>query len=159
MVSAALDGKEGTGQTTLPGFSGSRLVAYSSVPDLGWAVLVQDPISSLDNPIGTLTLHLALIDAVVVLIAVVTAVLLARLLGQLAKERDEASAVLASVGEGVAIVDQSGKVIRTNPALERLSGHTSASAKDLSWTEAFPFTDERHRELEWSESVVARCDV
>ena len=157
MVSGALHRREGTGQTTLPGFSGSRLVAYSPVSDLGWAVLVQDPMSSLDNPIGALTLHLVLIDALVLLIAVVTAVLLARLFGQLAKERDEASAVLASVGEGVAIVDQSGKVIRTNPALERLSGHTSVSAKDLPWTEVFPFTDERLREVQWSESVVARA--
>jgi two-component system phosphate regulon sensor histidine kinase PhoR len=156
-VADALRGKEGTGQESLPGFSGSRLVAYSPVGDLGWAVVVQQPMSSLDNPIATLTLHLALIDLLVVLIAVVTAVLLARLLGQLAKERDEASAVLASVGEGVAIVDQAGKVVRLNPALEKLSGHTGESARDLPWTEAFPFTDERNQELAWSDSVVARA--
>jgi PAS domain S-box-containing protein len=156
-VADALSGKEGTGQESLPGFSGSRLVAYSPVGDLGWAVVVEQPMSSLDNPIATLTLHLALIDLLVVLIAVVTAVLLARLLGQLAKERDEASAVLASVGEGVAIVDPAGKVVRLNPALEKLSGHTGESARDLPWTEAFPFTDERNQKLAWSDSVVARA--
>ena len=104
-ASKALHGGQGTGTATLPGFSGSRLVAYSSVPRLGWGILVQQPMSSLDTPIATLTVHLALIDALVVLIAVVTAFLLARLLGQLGKERDEASAVMASVGEGVATVD------------------------------------------------------
>ena len=157
VVADALSGKEGTGQESLPGFSGSRLVAYSPVGDLGWAVVVEQPMSSLDNPIATLTLHLALIDLLVVLIAVVTAVLLARLLGQLAKERDEASAVLASVGEGVAIVDAAGKVVRLNPALEKLSGHTGESARDLPWTEAFPFTDERNQKLAWPDSVVARA--
>jgi two-component system phosphate regulon sensor histidine kinase PhoR len=156
-IADALRGKEGTGQESLPGFSGSRLVAYSPVGDLGWAVVVEQPMSSLDNPIATLTLHLALIDLLVVLIAVVTAVLLARLLGQLARERDEASAVLSSVGEGVAIVDPAGKVVRLNPALEKLSGHTGASARDLPWTEAFPFTDDRNQELAWSDSVVARA--
>jgi two-component system phosphate regulon sensor histidine kinase PhoR len=44
-----------------------------------------------------------------------------------------------------------------NPALEKLSGRTSDSAKDLPWTEAFPFADERNKKLVWSDSVVARA--
>jgi len=153
----ALHGAEGTGTATLPGFSGNRLVAYTPVLGLGWGILVEQPMSALNDPIGTLTVHLALIDALVVLIAVVTAVVLARLLGQLAKERDEAAAVMASVGEGVATVDAAGRVVRLNPALERLSGHTTASARGLQWTEVLPFVDDRRQALAWSDSVVARA--
>ncbi len=153
----ALHGFEGTGTANLPGFSGNRLVAYTPVPDLGWGIVVEQPMSSLNDPIATLTGHLALIDALVVLIAVVTAVLLARLLGQLAKERDEAAAVMASVGEGVATVDSAGRVVRLNPALERLSGHTTHSARGLHWVDVFPFVDERKKALAWEDSVVARA--
>jgi PAS domain S-box-containing protein len=153
----ALHGAEGTGTETLPGFSGSLLVAYAPVAHLGWGIVVEQPMSALNDPIGTLTVHLALIDALVVLIAVVAAFLLARLLGQLARERDEASAVMASVGEGVATVDSAGRVVRLNPALEKLSGHTTNSARGHQWTEVFPFEDDRNQMLTWSDSVVARA--
>jgi PAS domain S-box-containing protein len=156
-ASKALHGTEGTGTATLPGFAGSRLVAYTPVTHLGWGILVEQPMSALNDPIGTLTVHLALIDVLVVVIAVVTAFLLARLLGQLAKERDEAAAVMASVGEGVATVDAAGRVVRLNPALEKLSGHTSDSARGLQWIEVFPFVDDRNQVLAWGESVVGRA--
>ncbi len=150
-----LHAADNTGTETLPGFSGNRLIAYAPVATLGWAIIVEQPISALNDPIGTLTVHLALIDALVVLIAVVAAVLLVRLLGQLAKERDEAAAVMASVGEGVATVDSAGRVVRLNPALEKLSGHTTNSARGHPWTEVFPFVDDRNQKLTWSDSVVA----
>ncbi|MGO9344048.1 MAG: ATP-binding protein [Acidimicrobiales bacterium] len=156
-ASKALFGYEGTGTATLPGFSGSLLVAYTPVAHLGWGIVVEQPMSELNDPIGTLTVHLALIDALVVLIAVVAAFLLSRLLGQLAKERDEAAAVMASVGEGVATVDAAGRVVRLNPALEKLSGRTTTSARGRQWTDVFPFVDDRNQVLTWSDSVVARA--
>ncbi|MFZ0666348.1 MAG: cache domain-containing protein, partial [Acidimicrobiales bacterium] len=137
-VVSALKGTEGTGEGSVPGFDGQRLIAYTPVPKLGWAVLVEQPTSALDNPIGTLTFHLALIDALVVIIVIGTAFLLVRMLRQLTSERDESSAVLASVGEGVAIVDSGGRIVRLNPALEKLSGLSNKAANGKHWTEAFP---------------------
>lgn len=156
-VSAALAGHEGTTESAVPGFSGNRFVAYSPVKNLGWAVLVEQPTSALNGPIGALTFRLALIDLLVLVVIVAAAVGLARLLAALASERDESAAVLASVGEGVAIVDALGRVVRLNPALERLSGLDTDSAKGRDWMDAFPFLDERSQVVPWRESVVCRA--
>jgi PAS domain S-box-containing protein len=156
-VKQALAGHLGTATGALPGFAGSRLVAFAPVKSLRWAVVVQDPTSVLNGPVAALTGRLAAIGALVVILALGTAVLLWRLLRQLARQRDEATAVFGSVGEGVATVDADGKVLKINPALERMVGKPSALVEHQPWESTFVLCDERAMALAWEDTVVAEA--
>ncbi len=153
----ALGGHAGTNSSPVPGFAGTRLVAFAPVASLGWAVVVEDPSSALDEPLAGLTGRLAGITAIVVIIALGAAVLLWRLMRQLARQRDEATALFVSVGEGVATVDPDGTVLKINPALERLAGQRGESVEHRPWASSFVLFDERGVAMAWEDTVVAQA--
>jgi hypothetical protein len=56
LVAKALGGGAGAGIGEVPGYSGNRLVGYAAVPTIGWAVIAEEPSSSLDSLLaGALT--------------------------------------------------------------------------------------------------------
>lgn len=156
-VAGALAGGTGSGTGAVPGLAGARLVAYSSVPSTGWGVLVEEPISTLDGPIGALTVRLVILGIAVLVGAVGIALLVAQLLRRLAREQSHSGAVLESVGEGVATLDMDGRVVQLNPALERLSGRAAAHARDRSCSEVLPLFDQQGRPRSWSEAALAEA--
>ena len=123
-VSKALSGQTGVGSGTVPGMSGTRLVGYAPVASTRWAVIAESPASTLNQPVAALEERLVAIALLVLVLAAGTAALLAVLLRRLGREQERAGALLACVGDGVATVDLSGRVVRVNPALEQLSGKT-----------------------------------
>ena len=70
--------------------------------------------------------RLAGIGIVICVLSRGTMGLIALWLRRLAREREEAGALLSSVGEGVATLAPSGEIRRVNPALEALTGRSSA---------------------------------
>ena len=66
--------------------------------------------------------------------------------------------MFGSVGEGVATVDADGKVLKINPALERLVGKTEcARSRARRGQSTFVLCDERGMALAWEDTVVAEA--
>jgi len=156
-VSEALRGRQGTSTSPVPGFSGDRLVAYVPIKSLHWVVEVENPVSTLDNPVGALTGRLVAIGAAVLLFAIAAAVGLWLLLRQLSRQRDEVAAIFSSVGEGVATLEADGTVVAVNPALENLTGRSTKDLVGKSWPDAFVVHDERGVAVDWELSVAAEA--
>ena len=156
-VANALRGRTGAGSGTVPGFRGSRLVGYAPIPSTGWAVIAEAPSSTLDAPVTALTERLVAIGLIVLVLVIGTAVLVGLLLRRLAREHQQAGAVLTSVGEGVATLGPSGQVLRINPALEHLTGHRARDLEGRLWSDAFPLYDQQGTPIAWEESIVAEA--
>jgi PAS domain S-box-containing protein len=156
-VSGALLGASGSGSGPVPGFPGTRLYGYAPVPSTGWAVIAEEPETQLDGPIGAITFRLLAIGLVVLLLAVVTGLIVGQLVTRLAREHEHAGALLSSVGEGVATIDTSGTLLRLNPALERLTGHSAAEVQDREWTAALPLFDRHGDAVPPEDSVLAQA--
>jgi PAS domain S-box-containing protein len=156
-IGKALHGSSGTASGSVPGFTGTRLVAFAPVKSLGWAVVVENSQSALGGPVAAMTERLGGIGAAVVVFAVATAMVLWLLLRQLGRQRDEVAAIIASVGEGVATIDASGRVLKINPALELLTGRRAASVQGRPWSEVFVIYDEKGNAVPWPETVVAHA--
>jgi PAS domain S-box-containing protein len=157
LVARGLAGGAGSASGAVPGFSGSRLVGYAPVPSTGWVVLVEDPLATLDSPLTALTERLVAIGLVVLLLAIGTAFLVAMLLRRLTREHEEAGALLASVGEGVATIDLSGRPMRVNPALARLTGREAAELTGHEWSEALHLYDQRGSAVTWEDSIASEA--
>lgn len=157
LVATARAGASGATIGAVPGFSGARLVGYAPVTTTGWVVLVELPVSALDAPVTALTERLIAIGLIVLILAAGTAMLIAQLLRRLGGERERASAVLASVGEGVATLDLSGRPVQVNPALERLTGRDGGELLAAAWSRAFPLFGSRGELVEWEASNVAQA--
>jgi PAS domain S-box-containing protein len=155
LIARGLAGQTGTASGTVPGFSGTRLVGYAPVPSTGWTVIAEDPLATLDSPLAGLTERLAAIGLLVLVLAIGTAILVAILLRRLTREQEEAGALLASVGEGVATIDLSGRPMRVNPALERLTGRGSADLIGHEWHEALAVYDQRGQAVTWEDSIAS----
>ncbi len=84
-VASSLVGQSGTGTEAVPGFSGSRLVAFAPVNSLGWGVIVENSQAALSGPVTAMTERLVAIGAAVVLFSVGTALVLWLLLRQLGR--------------------------------------------------------------------------
>ena len=157
LVASGLAGGTGSASGAVPGFSGSRLVGYAPVPSTGWVVMVEDPLATLDSPLTGLTERLVAIGLVVLVLAIGTALLVATLLRRLTREHEEAGALLASVGEGVASIDLSGRPMRVNPALARLTGRSAADLTGHEWSEALHLYDQRGRAVTWEDSIASEA--
>jgi PAS domain S-box-containing protein len=157
LLAKALAGGTGSGTGDVPGYPGSRLVGYASVPTIGWAVLAEEPSSTLDSLLAGLTDRLLAIGLLILVLALGTAFLVGRLLRQLTREHEQTGAVLSSVGEGVATLDSSGRPVRVNPALERLGGRPACDMENRDWSEAFPLYDQRGDPITWEESIPAQA--
>ncbi|MGH9091069.1 MAG: sensor histidine kinase [Acidimicrobiales bacterium] len=156
-VAKALRGRTGAGDGSVPGFSGARLVGYAPIPSTGWAVIAEAPSSTLDAPVTALTERLVAIGLLVLALVIGTMILVALLLRRLAREHQQAGAVLASVGEGVASLGPTGQLLRVNPALEHLTGHRAKELEGRLWSEAFPLYDQQGTPIAWEESIVAEA--
>lgn len=156
-VASALGGGSGSGTGLVPGFADSRLAGYAPVPRYGWAVIAERPLSDLTGPISDLTARLLAIGIIVLLLAVGTALIVGRLVRQLAREHEHAGAVLASVGDGVATLDMSGRLRRINPALATLAGIPAAALEGRPCSEAMPLYDQSGRSVSWDDAVVAEA--
>lgn len=157
LVTSGLEGRTGSASGAVPGFSGSWLIGYAPVPSTGWVVMVEDPLSTLDSPLTALTERLVAIGFVVLVLAIGTALLVAMLLRRLTREHEEAGALLASVGEGVATIDLSGRPMRVNPALERLTGRAAADLTGHEWSEALHLYDQRGKAVSWDDSIASEA--
>jgi len=156
-VAAALDGHAGVGSGAVPGFAGRRLVGYSPVPSTGWAVLVEESASVLDSPVTALTARLLTIGLAVLVVAIGTALLVALLIRRLAREHEQAGAVLASVGEGVATVDASGRIVNVNRALEQLTLRRPRELIGRRWSDTLQLYDQRGEPIAWESSAIAQA--
>jgi PAS domain S-box-containing protein len=154
-VSMALAGHTGAGSGSVPGMPGTRLVGYAPVASTGWAVIAESPASTLNQPVAALEGRLTAIALLVLLLAAGTAVLLGVLLRRLAREQERAGALLACVGDGVATLDPSGRVVSVNPALQQLSGKSERNVVGRECADAFPFYDQRGKPVPSDTSMVA----
>ena len=156
-VAAALAGRTGGASGRVPGYSGDRLVGYAPVPSVGWAVLVEQPYSALNAQIAGLTERLAAIALVVVLASVGTGLLVASLLARLGRERQRATALMTSVGEGVATLGYDGTLQDLNPALERLMGRPRDELVGKGWSRALSLYDQRGDPVPWEGSLASQA--
>ncbi len=157
LVAKALAGRTGSATGAVPGFGGTQLVGYAPVPTTGWGVIAEDPLATLDSPLTALTERLVAIGLLVLVLAVGTALLVAALLRRLSREHEEAGALLASVGEGVATIDLSGRPMRVNPALERLTGRSAAELMNHGWSDAFALYEQRGKAITWEDSIASEA--
>jgi PAS domain S-box-containing protein len=155
LLARVLAGHAGSGTGGVPGYPGDRLVGYAPVPTIGWAVVAEEPSSRPNSLLAGLTDRLFAIGLLVLVLALGTALLVARLLGQLTREHEQTGAVLRSVGEGVATLDASGRPLLVNPTLEALGGRSAGELVSRDWSEAFPLYDQRGDPVSWEDSIPA----
>jgi PAS domain S-box-containing protein len=157
-VSSPLEGHTGTMTGRAPGYVGTRPLAYAPVPGgFGWGVIAEFPAQTLQGPLTSLTLRLVVIFLLLLLLAIGTAVLIASLLGRLNRERTRTGAVLASVGEGVATLDESGRTRTLNPAMERILGVAARDVVGQPWAAAAAMCDNDGTPIPWEETVPFRA--
>jgi PAS domain S-box-containing protein len=152
-VRQALAGRTGTADSHLPGFTGTRLMGYAPVSGIGWAVIAESPQSVLTSPLRGLTERLVAIGLIVLVLALGTALLVTGLLRRLNREHDQAGALLASVGEGVATLNPAGETILVSPALASLLGRPADELVGQQWTSAVTLFDHQGAQIEWHDSI------
>ena len=157
VVASALAGRSGAGELTVPRRPDRRLVAFAPVSPFGWAVLVDQGRSSAYGPLGGLSARLAATTALAILTFGIAVVVGGRLLRRLEREQDRSAAILASIADGVVIVEPDGRVAAMNPAMERLTGCSAGDLLGLHHTEALTTFDRRGKEIPWEERIVARA--
>lgn len=141
VISKALHGESGVMEAALPGSTGSRLVAHARVPEVGWAVIVEQPRSAAFKPITELTRRLAGVAGLVTLVALISSLMLVRLIRALGNERTRTAAILDSAAEGVVTTDLTHRILSMNPAMERLSGWSTEEAIGGPYADFFHFFD------------------
>ena len=157
VIADALAGKTGITETTLPGSSGSRLVAFAPVPDIGWAVLVEQPRSKAFRAITELTSRLSAVAGLIALVVLIASLVLFRLIDALDEEGTKTEAILDSAAEGVVTTDVDGRVIAINPAMERLSGWAEEVVIGKPYVEVFPLFDARGEQVPREERLLTRA--
>ncbi|MDE3010662.1 MAG: EAL domain-containing protein [Pseudomonadota bacterium] len=70
-----------------------------------------------------------------------------RLAGELAREQERIAVTLHSIGDGVAITDEHGRVSYLNPVAQKLLGWTMADARGRAFSEVVTLFDQDSREL------------
>jgi PAS domain S-box-containing protein len=156
-VAAALRGGSGSGTGTAPGIEGVALVGYAAVPSIGWAVLVEQPGSAIEGPVGALTARLVVLEVLVLLVALGAGAVVLRLVRRLQRDQEHAGALLRSMGEGVATVGPTGLLQDMNPALESLTGRRAREHVGRPWSDALPLHDARGRPIGWDDSVLGEA--
>ena len=157
VIARALAGKFGVTETRLPGSSGSRLVAFASVPEIGWAVLVEQPRSEAFRPITELTRRLAGVAGLITVVVLLASLILFRLIGALDAERLRIAAILDSAAEAVATTDTAGLIVTINPAMERLSGWSEAEVLGRPYADALPVFDARGTQVPTDQRMLTRA--
>lgn len=156
-IKSALAGKTGAADAAVPGFANKRLLGYAPVPSVGWAVIAENPHSTLDTPLTALTVRLVGIGLLVLLLALGTALLVGMLLRRLSREHDQAGALLGSVGEGVATLSPAGSPMLVSPALERLIGHPASALIGRPWSDTISLYDQGGQQISWDDSIAAQA--
>lgn len=146
VVSRALSGATGAGEFAVPGLTGLRFAGYAPVPGFGWAVVVEQPKSAVDRPLGALATRLGGIALLVALVTAASGLIVIRLIRRLERERRGSEAILDSIAEAVVITDPAGRTTSANPAAERLAGWTEEELRGRSYAEALPILDTGARE-------------
>lgn len=159
LLRAVLAGKTGSGVLPVPGFSGDKLIAYAPVPKTGWGIVVERPMSFLNGPLADLEGRLGVITAIVLLAVLAVAWIIARLLAAVISEKNRATVLLSSIGDGVYVLDPLGRVTSINPAMESLSGRDLKSVMNKPWWDAFCFYDGHGQRVAYEESVVYRAHI
>ena len=120
LLKKSLEGHSGIAESELPALSGFRLVAYEPVPGYRWSVFVEQAKADAFAPVEALAGRLVSIGGVVTLMALITALMLLRLIRQLDKERGRSSAILGSTMDAVVSMDADGNITEFNVAAERM---------------------------------------
>lgn len=150
-VRRALSGKAGVSDAELPELAGRRLVAYAPISDLGWAVVVEQSRSVVLRPVTHLIVRLLVIGFLVLVSAGVAAMLLAKSVRQLGRERKEKEGILSSIAEGVVTTDPHGTIDSVNPAAESLVERPELELFGKPYHEAFPVIDSHGKPVAWHE--------
>lgn len=156
-VGRALGGRSGALIGQAPGYGQDHVIGYAPVLSTGWVVLVEQPMSQLNAQAAALTERLGAIGVVVLLLAAGTVWFLGSLLGSLARERQRAGALVASVGEGVIAVGSDGTLQLANPAMGQLTGLPLSSLVGRHWSDALSLVDTDGSPQAWEESIAAQA--
>lgn len=139
IVAEGLDGRSGQGRFDVAG-GDSRLAVFVSLADGGGVVVVDRPASAAEPRI----LNVGLVGFLVAsFLLIVGTILVGRLLQLIVRSRNETAAILASLAEGVLIVDPSAVVLNMNPAMERLGGWPLKEVRGKIFTDLFGLLDDQ----------------
>ena len=136
-LAMALSGHSGSGEGEVKGLSGSRLVGYAPVRNVGWAVMVEQPESIVFKPVVKLVERLILIGLLIAVMILAAWVMLTGLLRQLSEQRNRTAAIVSSIADGVITIDDEGLIDSVNPAALQLIGRTSAEVKGRPYENVF----------------------
>ena len=102
---------------------GGQEVHYVAVPAAdGVVIRLSVPLSEVNQTVSDMQRRLLVTSAVAIVVALALGLLASRVTSQLAAERDHLSAILAGMVEGVLVIDDRGRVMVTNPAVEKILG-------------------------------------
>ena len=82
-----------------------------------------------------------------------------RLFSEVMEERERFGRIFTGSKEGICLLDSAGVVRAWNPALERISGHSSTSAMGRVWSDVCVLRDRDEHQLEGNELIGAEADA
>ena len=82
-----------------------------------------------------------------------------RLFAEVQEERERFGRIFTGSKEGICLLDSAGVVHAWNPALERISGHSSISAMGRVWSDVVVLRDRDEHRLEGDELISAEADA
>ena len=124
---------------------------------LRWAVVVEDPTTRAERPRGGVDGPVGAIGALVVILALGTAVFCGGCWRHWPASVTKPPRCSAAWGKASPRVDADGKVLKINPALERMVGKKSALVEHQPWESTFVLRDERAMAVAWEDTVVAEA--
>ena len=102
---------------------GGQEMHYVAVPAAdGIVIRLSVPLSEVNQTVSDMQKRLLVTSGVAIVVALALGLLASRVTSQLAAERDHLSAILAGMVEGVLVIDHRGRVIVTNPAVDKILG-------------------------------------
>jgi PAS domain S-box-containing protein len=137
----------GTLRGALPGKPRDRLVAFRTVPETNWVVVVEQPASAAS--VVATTRRLVGLGAFINLILIAGAVIAGRLFRELEQERVRSSSILDSIPDGAVTTDATGLVTSVNPAMERLAGLLSGEVVGRPFDKVYPLLGPGNQPVDW----------
>jgi len=112
----ALSGTPGVGSTYNPLTGEWRLSAWARVPDYGWGVVVSQSLEAAFHERDAALKSLFIRNGVYLILILLAALAVMRLMDRLDRQLRREKAMLASMGEGIAVTDNDDKITYLNPA-------------------------------------------
>jgi PAS domain S-box-containing protein len=144
--------QSGTLQAPVPGKSRDRLVAFETVHETNWVVIVEQPASAAS--IVATTKRLAGFGAFINIILIVGAVIARRLFKQLEAERVRSSSILDSIPDGAVTTDPGGIITSVNPAIESLAGWGASEVVGRPFPDVYVLLGPHDQPIEWRDEFL-----